>query len=144
GISISVEAYPLEQPEKRDPAAEQEIAVLMQFVNAVRELRGDTDVKAGEKVGLFVAGGIEAARRYERYLRPLARVSEVTYVDALPKSDAPVKVVEHFQIMLDIRIDPEVQRAQLAKDEARVRSEIAKAEAKLANESFVARAPAQV
>src|SRR5437763_8063800 len=30
GISISVEAYPLEQPEKRDPAAEQEIAVLMQ------------------------------------------------------------------------------------------------------------------
>ncbi len=144
GVSISVQAYPREQPEMRDPAAEGEIAVLKQFVNAVRELRGDTDVKAGEKVGLFVAGATEAAKRYERYLRPLARVSQVSYVERLPKSDAPVKVVEHFQVMLDVRIDPGVQRAQLAKEEARVQGEIAKAEAELANESFVARAPQHV
>src|SRR5438067_731390 len=33
GTSISVAPYPVEQPEKRDPVAENEIALVMQFVN---------------------------------------------------------------------------------------------------------------
>jgi valyl-tRNA synthetase len=144
GASISIQPYPLAQAEKKDPAAEQEISVVKQLINAVRQLRGDAGLGAGEKVGLFVAGGTQLARRYEPFVKPLARLSELTYVDALPRSEAPVTVVEHFQLMLDIRADPVAERQRLAKEQARVQGEITKAEAKLANETFVARAPAHV
>ena len=144
GVSVSTERYPAPQAEKNDPAAEREVAVLKDLVNAVRELRGDAGVGAGEKVGLFLAGGTEFALRYESYLKPLARVSQQTCVDALPQRDAPTKMVERFQIMLDIKVDVAAERQRVAKEIARIEGEIGRAEAKLANESFVARAPASV
>ena len=144
GVSVSTERYPSPQAERNDPAAEREVALLKDLVNAVRELRGDAGVGAGEKVGLFVAGGTEFAQRYERYLKPLARISEQTCVDALPQRDAPTKMVEHFQIMLDIKVDVAAERARVTKEIARIEGEIGSNEAMLANESFVARAPASV
>jgi len=144
GISISVQPYPETQPEKTDAAAEREISVLQQLVNAVRELRGEADLGPGEKVGLFVAGETELVRRYEASVKPLARLSHVSYADTLPRSDAPVKVVEHFQLMLDIKVDVAAERERIAKEITRLEGEVARASARLANESFVARAPAQI
>ncbi|TMH65660.1 MAG: valine--tRNA ligase [Betaproteobacteria bacterium] len=144
GASISVQPYPEAQPEKKDVAAEREIGLLQELVNAIRELRGDADLGPGEKVGLVVSGGTELARRYELFVKPLARLSHVSYADTLPCSEAPVKVVEHFQLMLDIKVDVAAERERIAKEITRVEGEITKASTRLANESFVARAPAQI
>ena len=144
GVSISVQPYPEAQPEKKDVAAEREIGLLQQLVNAIRELRGEADLGPGEKVALIVAGGTELARRYEPFVKPLARLSHISYADNLPRSEAPVKVVEYFQLMLDIKVDVAAKRERIAKEITRVESEIAKASTRLANESFVARAPPQI
>jgi valyl-tRNA synthetase len=144
GVSISIQPYPASDPAKVDPAAEHEIAILQQLVNATRELRGEADVGAGEKVGLFVAGDTDFAKRYESYVRPLARLSGLTYLPALPRNDAPVKVVEHFEVMLDIKIDVAAERERIAREITRLEGEIGRAQAKLANESFIAHAPAHV
>ena len=74
----------------------------------------------------------------------LARLSDVTYVEALPTRHAPVRIAEHFQLMLDIKVDVVAERERVAKEIAQLEVKIASAEAKLANESFVARAPAHV
>ncbi len=74
----------------------------------------------------------------------MARLSDVQFVDTLPKSDAPIEVVHPLRIMFDIKIDPVAEAARLSKEASRLEGEIAKAKAKLGNASFVERAPANV
>ena len=74
----------------------------------------------------------------------LARISEIRQVPVLPDSTAPVAVVGGARIMLHKEVDPALEAERISKEIARIANEIAKAKAKLANPSFVERAPAQV
>ncbi len=55
-----------------------------------------------------------------------------------------MQIVDPLRIMLDVKVDKGVERERIGKEIARVKSEIDEANARLAKETFVARAPPAV
>ncbi len=147
--SIMLAAYPVAQPERIDAASEARVGVLKELVYACRNLRGEMGISPAQKLPLIAAGDAQALREFAPYIAGLAKLSEVQIVadefDKFAAEDAaPVAVVGDFRVMLKVEIDVAAERERLGKEIARLEGEIAKAQAKLGNESFVARAPAAV
>jgi len=146
GESISLQRYPEADMSLRAPVPTMQVSMLKTLVDACRSLRSAMGLGPGEKVDLLVAGDISAygAGAFAPYVKALARLSDYRIVDELPATNAPVEVVDRLRIMLDVKVDAAAERDRIGKEIARIEGEIAKANAKLANESFVARAPAAV
>ena len=82
-------------------------------------------------------------------LQNLAKLSEVKVFDhalawAAAAQAAPVNVVGSARLALFVEIDVAAEKARLSKEAARLAGEIAKANGKLGNEAFVAKAPPAV
>ncbi len=144
GPSIMLEAYPKAQPSKLDDKAEAWVTLLKTAVDACRSLRGEMNVSPATKVPLIAAGDAAQLALYAPYLKALAKLADVEIVSELPDADAPVALAGDFKLMLKIEIDVAAEKERLGKEIARIQVEITKAEGKLNNESFVARAPAVV
>ncbi|HSY27357.1 MAG TPA: class I tRNA ligase family protein, partial [Burkholderiaceae bacterium] len=148
GDSIMRQAYPISQPQKIDESAEAWMHQLKSLTDACRNLRGEMQLSPAVRVPLIMqaahAADQASLQTFAPYLQALAKLSEVQVVDALPESPAPVSVVGEIKLMLKVEIDIAAERERIGKEIARLEGEIVKAEAKLGNESFVARAPAQV
>jgi valyl-tRNA synthetase len=144
GATVSQAPYPVSQPERIDATAEADVATLKAIIDAVRNLRGEMNVSPAEKLPLLAVGDRAVLERAFPYAGGLARLAGAEVVAELPKTNAPVAVVGDVRLMLDIKVDVAAERERLGKEIARIEGEIGKAQGKLANESFVARAPAAV
>ncbi len=149
GESVSIAAYPVSQPERIDEAAEAEVAKLKSLVDACRTLRGELNVSPATRLPMYVVGDADFMRRYAAVLQGLAKLSEVKVFDdeaswAAAAQAAPVAVVGEARLCLFMEIDVAAEKARLTKEAARLEGEIAKANGKLSNEAFVAKAPPAV
>jgi valyl-tRNA synthetase len=144
GDSLMIQAYPVADAQKVDAAASAHVTLLQDMVNAARRLRSEMNLSPAQRVPLIAAGDAEQLAEFAAYLQNLAKLSEVQIVAELPEGDAAVAVVGAFKLMLKVEIDVAVECERLDKEIARLSGEISKAQAKLGNESFVARAPAAV
>ena len=142
--SIMLAPYPQVDEGQRHPDSVARIQLLKELVNACRTLRGEMNLSPAQRVPLVIEGDAAAINALASYIAALGKLSEISAVPALPEADAPVALVGDMRMMLVVAIDKDAERARLAKEIARVQGEIKKAEAKLANPSFVDRAPAAV
>src|SRR5205823_6422379 len=142
GDTIMLARYPKSQPEKIDAAAEAEVATAKQVVNATRNLRSEMKIPPKDRITLFITGEPSAATMSATV--SLARVADLKRVNELPQTDSPVAIAGPHRLMPYIEVDPAAERARLQKESARLAGEIGRAKSKLANPSFVERAPAPV
>jgi valyl-tRNA synthetase len=142
--SVSVQPYPRARTELIDDDAEAQVAELKAQIDAVRALRGEMNLSPAQRVPLIALGDPGVLAANSPYLAALAKLENVEIVKALPDVGAPVQVVGATQLMLHVEIDVEAERLRLGKEIERLEREIAKANGKLSNASFVERAPAAV
>ena len=144
GNSIMNQPYPQADSNKIDSQAEKSIAILKELVNACRTLRSEMNLSPAMKVPLWVTGDTQTLHEFSAYLSALAKLSDIHIVEDLPNVGSPVSIVANFRLMLKVEIDIAAERDRLTKEMTRLQAEIAKAQTKLSNASFIERAPENV
>ena len=144
GKSIMLAAYPIPQPERIDASVEQEVLLLKDMVNACRTLRGEMKLSPALRVPLLAIGDEPTLKKFAPYLAALAKLSEVKLGTDILDHDVPIANVGNFRLMLQITIDKKAERLRIEKELARVTEEARKAQSKLGNQGFLARAPQPV
>ena len=147
--SIVTARYPEAQLQKIDPAADAWMARLKAVAAEVRRLRSEMGLQPGERVPLLTLGDEAFVQSATPVLKALARLAEVQPLAdeaafAAATQAAPVAVNGELRLALHVQIDVAAEIARQQKEVTRLAAEISKADAKLGNESFVARAPAAV
>ena len=153
GVSVSVAPYPVSQPERIDEQAIADMNKLKQWVECCRNLRGEMQVSPATRLPLYVlaqdADDIAFLHHSVPVLQALGKLSEVKLFEQesawqSAAQAAPVAVVGACRFCLHMEVDVAAEKLRLGKEVARLEAEIAKAQGKLSNEAFVAKAPPAV
>jgi len=143
--SLCLARYPQADLGRIDEKSEADVAELKGLIYACRNLRGEMNISPAQRMPLVASGNAARLSKFAPYIAGLAKLSEVQVVDEISTEElAPVAIVGEQRLMLKVEIDIAAERERITKEIARLEGEITKANAKLSNESFVARAPAAV
>jgi len=149
GDSVSIAPYPVAQLNKIDDKAIASINQLKSLVDACRNLRGEMNVSPATKMPLFALGDADFIHSNAAVIKAMAKLSDVKVFEdeatwQAAAQTAPVAVVGSIRLCLFIEVDVVAEKTRLNKEITRLETEIFKANGKLSNEAFVAKAPPAV
>ena len=149
--SIMAATFPFAQPELLDPDAEAEMTLLMEVITAVRNLRGEMNIPPSTRatVQLYSVSpaSLETLARHANSLQILAKIDNPTFNPAGERPQAAAKaVVADVEIYLPLAglIDFAEEDRRLSKEIDKISKDLTTAQRKLANQDFMAKAPAAV
>jgi valyl-tRNA synthetase len=140
---LATAPWPTVNRSRIDPEAEAEIDRLIEAVTELRRYRHTVGAKAAAHVrGELAADGYDVLRE------PLARLARFELVDRVDDDEVVLAKVPipggAVQVLPSDAFDPAEAERRIARRREQLRSDVDRAERKLANEQFVARAPADV
>jgi valyl-tRNA synthetase len=151
GASIMLAPWPDSTQFQHDPAAEAELRWVMQVILAIRQIRGEMDISPARRLPLLLqqasASDLELAQRHDALLTRLAGLESIQAL--APGAAAPpaaAALVGDLSLLVPMAglIEPASELQRLDKRLQKIEQELKKSRAKLAVESFVAGAPADV
>ena len=151
--SIMCAQFPVADEARRDPAAEQQMELIMGVVSGIRNIRGEMNVPPSLRVDVvcLCEGDAEVGllQRHSGVIVELARLEklQVDRVGALKKprvaASTVVKGVEVHVILQDI-LDFDNESKRLGKELGKLEKEFNLVHRKLSNEDFLGKAPLEV
>jgi valyl-tRNA synthetase len=131
-----------------DIAIEQsKAAAIYETAGRMRNLKAEYNVAARRDVKLVVKGAVEWLNDEKSVLALLCGAGEIlldsTY-EAPKGTPVSLTPVGEMYLPLEGLIDVAAEKVRLSREISKIEQEVTRSEAKLANESFVARAPAEV
>jgi valyl-tRNA synthetase len=152
GPSIVVSRWPDSLAGLEDKGAEQEMARIMDSIRAIRNIRAEMNVPAGRQADVIMQAGEQAVRDLlagaAAQIRALASVGDlrITGSGGERPRQAGAAILPGIEIYMPLRglIDFEREAARLRKALSEAEAELGRARERLANSSFLSRAPADV
>ena len=145
--SIMISEYPTYNESLVYADAEEDVERIISCITAIRTRRAEMNVPPSKKAKLYVVTKYEDTfKRAAKMLEKLASASEVIITDGYESDDAVMIATDAGRLYIPLAevIDFEKERARLTAEMKKNDGEIERIEKKLANEGFVAKAPAAV
>lgn len=151
GESITVTEWPRVEEKHQYPESVKQMALLMDVIRTVRNIRAEMNVSLGKKIELMIKPANEEAeallKQGEEYIRRFCNPERLEIESSLNVPDKSVSaVVTGAEIYLPLAglIDISQEIARLEKEAANLEAEVERVAKKLSNQCFVAKAPAHV
>ncbi len=151
GASLMLEKYPTPDLGRVDVAAEADVAWIKGVIAGLRNIRGELGVSPGRAITALLDRGSsedrERSARFEDFLKSLARLDSLQWQPAgLEAPLAATALVGEMAILVPLKglVDVQAEVTRLAKEISKLDQEVARVSAKLGNEAFTAKAPAEV
>ncbi|HEX4388039.1 MAG TPA: valine--tRNA ligase [Steroidobacteraceae bacterium] len=151
GETVMLAPYPRAEDFPADAEAELETGWIQRLILGVRQIRGEMNVSPARRVPLLLRDATpEDARLVGRHRALIERLAGLESVRVLGESErapqAALALAGTLTLLVPMAglIDAAAEAERLGKLIAKARADLAKAHAKLANESFVRNAPAEV
>ena len=151
GESVMLQPYPAPADFPSDEQAERETAWIQAVVLAVRQIRGEMSIAPGKRIPVLLqdasAQDRACSERHRAWLERLAGLASIRVLEAgeraPPSAAAPVGTLTVLVPMAGL-IDAAAEAERLGRLLAKTREDLAKVQARLANDSFVRNAPSAV
>ncbi len=146
--SIMIQEWPEVQQDYQFFEATRNLELIKEVIRSIRNIRNEMKVDPGQKITAVLSANpesLELLQQAENYLKDLAGLEKVTIGQEISErpDKATTAVVQDIDIILPLEdmVDIEEEIARLEKEREEIKSEIKRAEGKLANEGFVNQAP---
>jgi valyl-tRNA synthetase len=149
--SIALDRFPERREEWIDSGADGEMALIQEIVVAARNIRAEMKVDPKKKVSADFSSGDKAVRRLvEQNLDPLLRLANLASLaissERLDSGNAAVRSTANYDLRIAYgdAVDKEAEVARLRKEIERLAKDIDSKRARLADETFLSKAPAKI
>ena len=151
GPTLMLQPWPVAAEARLDAGAEADIEWVKQLMLGVRQIRGEMKISMAKRIDVVLANAsAEDQRRlaaFEPLLAKLAKLESVRVLEASEEAPlAATALVGEMEVLVPMAglIDKDAELARLDKELQRLEGEVKRVGGKLANEGFVAKAPAEV
>ena len=144
---IMISSYPEYTRKHIYSKAAGEINAVMKAIKSIRALRKDMNVSQTKKTAIYIVpsnGKEKMLKETAVYIEKLANGNEIVFGKPEVKSVSVVSDIAEFYIPLGELVDVKKEVERLTKELENTENEITRAQGKLNNAGFVAKAPAQL
>ncbi len=146
--SIMISDFPVFNEAEADSESEAQMETIMGIIDVIRNIRGETGIAPNVKVEAIIraTGQEELLKSYEYYVKELAKVEKLSFVDSTTPEHSAVGVYKGIEVFVPLKnvIDVAKEFGRIEKEINKIDEECRKITLKLSNESFREKAPAEV